>query len=191
MFVLKTRTAQGVGTGGFSGGREEEESSNTNTNTDASTAATPSSASLAFNFYVPAKDLEGEEGGGTLRLHLCQVGQSSLRVHACMSWKLAFCELFGVPVPISCLLLNVFVFLYSQVSGPVRSGGWGRVCPPFLFSFGSCRVRALMLRGVRFGLLLSRLEVDIYRRGQRNESMSLLAQQTGPAIGRKYVLMQR
>lgn len=49
-----------------------------------SPASPPSS--LAFNFYVPAKDLEGEgegEGGGCLRLHLCQV-RRSLALAWCM-----------------------------------------------------------------------------------------------------------
>eukprot|EP00903_Cladosiphon_okamuranus_P019670 g18080.t2 len=46
----------------LSGGQEQQESSST---------PTPPYATLAFNFYVPAKDLESDEGG-SLRLHLFQ-----------------------------------------------------------------------------------------------------------------------
>ena len=41
---------------------------------EASSGASSTPSSLAFTFYVPAKHLEVVEGGGgSLRLHLCQV----------------------------------------------------------------------------------------------------------------------
>lgn len=66
----KHENSKDVGTEGLSGGREQEESSPTPTPTPTPSAA---AATLAFSFYVPAEDLQG---GGNLRLHLCQVGRT-------------------------------------------------------------------------------------------------------------------